>query len=388
MTYSDPLAHAKAGILTFAMDQLDIGFAYYDARDHLRAWNKAYERINFKIAPMIRAGAYFPDLLAELVVRGQIEGVGDDPTAWVTERLRARETGTTAERRLCDGRRFLVRERRTDDGGVVGIWFDITDCRDTEPRDGAGPTIVDDRCSPDAQDICGGVAHIFNNLLQVVQGNAELARLALQRGEVETCMTEIDAAVAQGNAVTDRLLAFSRQTYLRPERCDVNKIVTGTLRDAGKSIPPDVTVDTVLCPDLWPVEADPKLLCQACAEALSNALAALNGAGHVRMLSANVELSSTDYELSVARTAPGRYVLLSISDTGAGMTHDVLAQSFQPFFTTRSQERSAGLGLPMIEGFARQSGGAVTLSTTPGAGCELRLLLPALTTGPSKKRAA
>ncbi|MEM9060458.1 MAG: ATP-binding protein [Pseudomonadota bacterium] len=388
MTHSDRIADDEVGGLSFALDQLNVGFAFYDADDRLRAWNRAYERVNVKIAPMIRAGAYFPDLLAELVVRGQIDGIGDDPTGWVAERLRMRETGAIAERRLCDGRRFMVRESRTEAGGIIGLWFDITDYN-TPTRPGTlGPAIVDDIASPHAQDICGGVAHVFNNLLQVIRGNADLARLSTDTGELETCLADIDEAITQGNGVTDRLLAFSRQMYLRPVCCDVNPIVAKALYDVRGVVPPDVYVETALSPDIWNVEADPDLLHRVCTEAIANAIAALDGRGRVRLLSSNVKLTDKDDGLNIAGTPPGRYVLLSISDTGAGMTHDVLAQSFRPFFTTSSNKRSAGLGLPMIEGFAKQSGGAVTLSTAPGAGCELRLLLPAAEEGLSEPKAA
>ena len=128
MEVSDNLLYSReARRLHDALQSSTIAYSYFDAADRLVFWNKAYEDLNFRIRSHLRPGAYFPDLLAELVVAGQINIHGGDVQAWVAQRLEARGNGNTSIRNLSDGRDFLVQERRDALGGTLGIWLNVTD---------------------------------------------------------------------------------------------------------------------------------------------------------------------------------------------------------------------------------------------------------------------
>ena len=148
-------------VLRQAMNSVDIGIAYFDADDRLEFWNDAYVDLNQTIAPMSQKSAVFRDLLAELLVRGQIADVGDDVSVWVEKRIKARNSGVEAERTLSDGRCFHVRELKVQQGGILGFWTDITEQKKAS------------RISFDSP--MGGLVNDFNNQLQVISGNVELA---------------------------------------------------------------------------------------------------------------------------------------------------------------------------------------------------------------------
>lgn len=161
----------EARRLEAAMMSSSVAFAYFDRSDRLQLWNDAYEDLNFAIRPLIRTGAFFPDLLAELVVKGQIAFEGDH-RAWVDARLRARQLGRTAFRHLGDGRVFLVQERKDELGGTLGFWLDVSDLfqagalRDAAtPIAGAGPGLS----GPGCQDL-------MRNQLQAIVGTLDLLR--------------------------------------------------------------------------------------------------------------------------------------------------------------------------------------------------------------------
>ena len=226
--------------------------------------------------------------------------------------------------------------------------------------------------------LTGGVAHDFNNLLQVILGSLErLGRRLPQTAGAEGDRLIAAATRAAGRAatLTQRLLAFSRRQPLTPKSLDLNRLVAGMLELFGRTLGETIHVETVLAGGLWRVFADENQLENALVNLAVNARDAMPSGGRLILATQNVRLDEA-YAQSQEDVRPGDYVLVSVSDTGMGMSKDVLARAFDPFFTTKDIGQGTGLGLSQVYGFVRQSGGHVHIDSTPGQGATVNLYLP------------
>ena len=225
--------------------------------------------------------------------------------------------------------------------------------------------------------LTGGLAHDFNNLLTGIAGSLELlgARIAQGRlADAERYITAAQGAAKRAAALTHRLLAFSRRQTLAPKPTDVNKLVAGMDELVRRTMGPEVTVEVVAAIGLWTTLVDPHQLENALLNLCINARDAMPVGGRLTIEPANRwldERSAADRELP-----PGQYVSLCVSDNGSGMPPDVVARAFDPFFTTKPLGQGTGLGLSMIYGFARQSGGQARIYSEPGQGTAVCLYLP------------
>ena len=225
--------------------------------------------------------------------------------------------------------------------------------------------------------LTGGIAHDFNNMLQGIAGSLELMQTRLRQGRVADLERYLGAArVAAGRAaaLTHRLLAFSRQQALDPKPVDVDRLVAGMEELIRRTAGPAVAVETVRTGGLWTALCDPHQLENALLNLCINARDAMPGGGRLTIETANAHLDERGAE--TRDVAPGHYVALCVSDTGAGMPPEVLARAFDPFFTTKPIGQGTGLGLSMVYGFVRQSGGQVGLYSEPGQGTTAKLYLP------------
>ncbi|HEY1722611.1 MAG TPA: PAS domain S-box protein [Magnetospirillaceae bacterium] len=224
--------------------------------------------------------------------------------------------------------------------------------------------------------LTGGVAHDFNNLLGVILGRLELLALELednprQQAWARTCVK----AVERGATLTKSLLAFARQQALEPIELDLNGVL-GDLEDLmqrtlGEAYEFRVTKQA----SLWTTEADPGQLQNALLNLVLNARDAMPNGGRVTVTTSNAQLDS-DYAGSHQDLRPGDYVLMSVADTGMGMSPEVMARAFEPFYTTKGTGKGSGLGLSMVYGFVKQSGGHVAIYSEPGHGTNIRIYLP------------
>ncbi|WP_253189186.1 PAS domain S-box protein [Brevundimonas sp. LM2] len=226
--------------------------------------------------------------------------------------------------------------------------------------------------------LTGGIAHDFNNLLAGISGSLELLSRRLSEGRLNGMERYIDAA--QGSAqraasLTQRLLAFSRRQTLDPKPTDVNRLIAGMEDLIRRSVGPDVEVEVVGAGGLWATRVDPSQLENALLNLCINGRDAMApDGGRLTIETANKWL---DERAAAERDlAPGQYISLCVTDTGSGMTPEVQAQAFDPFFTTKPQGQGTGLGLSMIHGFVRQSGGQVRIYSELGKGTTLCLYLP------------
>ncbi len=227
--------------------------------------------------------------------------------------------------------------------------------------------------------LTGGIAHDFNNMLAVVIGSLDLLGRRLRADDLRA-RRYVDAAVdgaRRAALLTQRLLAFSRQQPLSPEAIDANKLVSGMSDLLRHSLGSDVRLETVLAGGLWRTHADPNQLESVILNLAVNARDAMPGGGRLTIETQNAHLDDR-YAAGHPGVAAGQYVLLAIADTGTGMTPEVIARAFDPFYTTKEVGRGTGLGLSQVYGFVKQSGGHVKIDSEPGQGTTLKVYLPRL----------
>jgi PAS domain S-box-containing protein len=223
--------------------------------------------------------------------------------------------------------------------------------------------------------LTGGVAHDFNNLLTVILGNLELLEPRLRDEFAQSLASEAREAAEMGARLTDRLLTFARRQRLEKRSLNLNEFVLGLNELLRRTIGAPIDLSTALAPDLWPTMADPAQVESAVLNLVINARDAMPDGGRLLIETFNATLDHADVA-SIPGMAPGDYVVLSVADTGHGMTPEVRARAFEPFFTTKGAGKGSGLGLATLYGFARQSGGNVTIYSEVGKGTTVNLYLP------------
>jgi two-component system, cell cycle sensor histidine kinase and response regulator CckA len=227
--------------------------------------------------------------------------------------------------------------------------------------------------------LAGGVAHDFNNLLTVIMsyGSMLLDRLGPE-DESREDVQEIAAAAVRAAGLTRQLLAFSRQQVLQPRVVNINAVIIDVEKMLRRIIGEDVELQTSLAPDLAAIHADPGQLEQILMNLVVNARDAMSGGGRVCISTSNAELPA-DPKAGAPFNAGGPCVILSVSDTGAGMTPDILQRIFDPFFTTKAPGYGTGLGLSTVYGIVKQSGGEIHVDSELGAGSTITLYFPRFT---------
>ena len=225
--------------------------------------------------------------------------------------------------------------------------------------------------------LTGGVAHDFNNLLTVVIGNLELLsdRLGLDQAGLLQYARQASSAAERGAELTRRLLAFARRQPLEPKITDINRLVSGMSGLLERTLGETIEVRAVLGAGLWPTLVDPGQVENALLNLAINARDAMPNGGKLIVETANMRLDE-DYEDRPADVPPGHYVMLAVSDSGSGMSAEVLARAVEPFFTTKALGKGSGLGLSMIYGFVRQSEGHMRIYSEVGHGTVVKLYFP------------
>ena len=297
-----------------------------------------------------------------------------------------------------DGSRWwgLFAPRRISDGEVVEFVLDITDRKSAEQELRELNERLEGEVSRRTEQIrqqeealrqsqkmeavgqlTGGLAHDFNNLLTGIIGGMELLSTRVAQGrfkDVDRYVSVAQEAAKRAAALTHRLLAFSRRQTLDPKPTDVNRLVADMEDLLRRTAGPETVIEVVAAAGLWTALVDPNQLENALLNLCINARDAMPGGGRIVIETANKWLDAR-----VARECdvpPGQYLSLSVGDTGTGMTPEVQARAFDPFFTTKPLGQGTGLGLSMIYGFVRQSGGQVCICSEVGQGTTMCLYLP------------
>ena len=486
-------AHAR---LMDAIEAMQDGFVLYDAEDRLVLCNSRYRQAYGDRADRIVPGLKFEDHLRESVRLGLIPSAIGREEDWTRERMsRHRDPTGAFEERLSDGRWVQVAERKTGDGGIVGIRTDVTERRSkaealreseeqlrmitdaipvlitfvdsdevfrfinrtgeewyAQPRDQVIGRRVADIIDPSAyqtlsplikrvlngeeirgeyevpyfdetirkilvtyiphrdgddqvrgffslvEDITaqketeaqlrqaqkmesigqltGGIAHDFNNLLGVVLGNLELiGDHAHGQPDVQRLTDNAINATERGAELTQRLLAYSRKQALDSQVVNIAEIMPNTIELLRRTLEESIRLQTAIPADLWPTLVDPAQLENALLNLSINARDAMPTGGTLTIEAANTTVDE-DYASKIQDMTPGEYLMVAVTDTGTGMPPEVVERAFDPFFTTKEVGKGSGLGLSMVFGFVKQSGGHVSIYSEEGYGTSIRLYLP------------
>ncbi len=219
----------------------------------------------------------------------------------------------------------------------------------------------------------GGVAHDFNNLLNVILGNLELLEeVELSTDDLQLIESAI-TATHRGADLTQKMLSFARRAHLEPAVINLSDVVRDMDNWMSRTLPATIDVRMELEPALWPVEADHASTESAILNLIINARDAMRNGGVLTIETANVMIEDDDAASKIGDVTPGSHVMLAISDTGTGIPDEYLERVFEPFFTTKGTGQGSGLGLSMVHGFMKQSGGTVRVYSEPGVGTTLKL---------------
>ena len=224
--------------------------------------------------------------------------------------------------------------------------------------------------------LTGGVAHDFNNLLQVVSGNLQLlAKDIAGNDRAERRVANAMAGVSRGSKLASQLLAFGRRQALEPKVVNATRFVRGMDDMLRRAIGEGIEIETIVAGGLWNSFIDPVQVENALLNLAINARDAMAGSGKLTIELGNAHLDD-DYARTHDEVTPGQYVMLAVTDTGTGMARDIIEKAFEPFFSTKSEGKGSGLGLSMVYGFVKQSGGHVKIYSEIGEGTTIRLYLP------------
>lgn len=360
------------GVSDYAIYMLDINGLVTD-------WNTGAERIKGYTATEI-TGQHFSKFYTE---KDRLDGVPDRALKaatrsgkYETEGWRVRKSGDTFWAGV------VIEAIRDETGQLVGfakITRDLTEKRAVEEQ------LRQAQKMEAIGQLTGGVAHDFNNLLQVVLGNIDALR---RRGTKDIPKGDdgfrrlIDGAARgaeRAATLTQQLLAFSRRQPLAPKTIDLNKLVTGMSDMLHRTLGETTKIETVLAGGMWRVAADPNQLESALLNLAVNARDAMPEGGKLTIETANAHLDEP-YSDAHEEVPAGQYALIAVTDSGTGMSKEVVAKAFEPFFTTKEFGRGTGLGLSQVYGFVKQSGGHVKIYSEAGAGTTVKLYLPRLVT--------
>ncbi len=353
--------------LRTSLDSLSQGIAVFGADNRLANWNECFQALLAVPRAMLRPGTPYVTFVAHTAD-------GDTTFLESEDQLRhgkrAAGEAVTYERARPNGRLLEVRRTSMPDGGFVLTISDMT------RRAQAEGVLREAQKMQAIGQLTGGIAHDFNNLLTVILGNLELARGKL--GADPALQTRIERAVwaaQRGATLTSQLLSFARKQPLAPGPVNLAATVPDLLPLLRRTLGEHIEIRFVDSAGLWPAMADAAQLENAVLNLALNARDAMPGGGRLTIELANKVLDD-DYARRHAEVTAGDYVMLAVSDTGHGMTPEILDRVFEPFFTTKPDGRGTGLGLAMVFGFVKQSGGHVKLYSEPGEGTTVRLYLP------------
>ena len=266
-------------------------------------------------------------------------------------------------------RGFVIRDENGKATRMVGSMLDITDRMEIEQK------LRESQKLEAVGHLTGGIAHDFNNLLTVVLGNAEMLAELSTDSRLRPMAEMTLSAAKRGAELTSRLLAFARRQALDPKPTDINEQVRAMRPLIRRTLPENIELEFIPDPDLGTAEVDAGELDTALLNLVVNARDAMPAGGRLTIETINVSLDET-YAKTHSEVVAGDYVMICVSDTGVGMDTDTLQRAFEPFFTTKPVGKGSGLGLSMVFGFTKQSGGHISIYSEPGEGTSVKLYFP------------
>src|SRR5205823_4758277 len=273
-----------------------------------------------------------------------------------------------------DGSRFwanAVIDAVRDDRGVLVGFAKVT--RDMTQRRAVEEQLRQSQKMEAVGQLTNGVSHDFNNLLATIIPNLELAQYHTKEERVGKYLEEAIRAAERSAQLTNQLLAFSRPQELVTEPVDVNQVVSKACELLPRTIGPTIAIETVLEEDAWWAMTEPAQVELALLNLAINARDAMSARGKLTIATQNIAHGNRS---RLPDLNPGDYVMISVADTGTGMSEEVRRRAFEPFFTTKGMGKGTGLGLSMVYGFAKQTGGTITIDSELGQGTTFRIYLP------------
>jgi signal transduction histidine kinase/ActR/RegA family two-component response regulator len=360
-------ASLSEGRLQATLDAVREGVAAFDYNNRLVAWNKLFIDLLRLPPAMVRQGLSLAEVVAFKDQLGAHDLAAD--LATLDERSRRAGKPLMAERERDDKRLIEIYHNPLEDGGFVTTFIDVTDRRHAE------------RAARQAQkmeslgQMTGGIAHDFNNLLTIIVGNLDLLKAKIKQDE--RALRNINLALMgaeRGAKLTHQLLAFARRQPLEPRPINLGQLLPDLTELLRRSLGELIEIEVIGAAGLWNTSIDPHQFENAVLNLAINARDAMPNGGRLTLELANVWVDEA-YAARHEEVDPGQYVMFGVTDTGSGMPADIAARAFDPFFTTKG-EGGTGLGLSMVYGFVKQSGGHVKIYSESGHGTTVKIYLP------------
>ncbi|CAN5388370.1 hypothetical protein BH10PSE6_BH10PSE6_07370 [soil metagenome] len=375
-------AHAEGRFQHLVEGVTDYALYMLDPQGIVSNWNTGAERIKGYLASEI-VGSHFENFYTPS------DRAAGKPKRALETAVREGKFEAEGFRVRKDGSNFwasvVINPIRDRTGALIGfakITRDITERRAAQlALQRAQEQLAQAQKMEGIGQLTGGVAHDFNNLLTVIIGNLESMQRAIAPGgtlDPDRLARSVDYAMRgaeRAASLTHRLLAFSRRQPLDPKTVDVGRLVTGMSELLRRSLGEQVAIETVLAGGLWRVLVDPNQLEVSILNLAVNARDAMPNGGKLTIETANTMLDES-YTALQSEVVPGQYVVIAITDSGLGMSREIQARAFEPFYTTKDIGHGTGLGLSQVYGFVMQSGGHVKLYSEEGMGTTVKLYLP------------
>ncbi|MDP6873897.1 MAG: ATP-binding protein [Alphaproteobacteria bacterium] len=376
-TVVDVTAEVKAAtgreLLADALEHFPESVVLFDRDDRLVFQNAAYRQSYWQVRNFDPYGCTFEEILRKSAESGYVPEAEGRLEEWLQERLTAhREKISPVRVRRRDKEEFWldIYDVATQDGGSLMLLVDATILHQQEEL------LRESQKMETIGQLTGGVAHDFNNILAVIQGNHDLIENAIDAdSNLHRFLAPAARATTRGADLTHRLLAFARRQPLRARAADLAALIRSMDGMLKSSLGETISTSLISEPDLWHCSVDPTQLEQAILNLAINARDAMPDGGKLTfdVCNHNIEKQQAAQALGVA---PGEYVLLTVSDDGAGMPQDVSEKIFEPFFTTKDVGEGTGLGLSMVFGLVKQSSGHISVASEVGAGTTFKIYLP------------
>lgn len=353
-----------------AIEHMSEGLALWGPDDRLVFCNERYRQLSGAAGPILVPGVTFTELLQRSMQAGLLDDAVGREEEWLAERMsKHRHPGEPVETKR-EGRWLRVYEHLVPDGSVIVALNDIhvQELQEEQLRQAQKMEAVGH--------LTGGVAHDFNNLLAVIVGNLELLEERTRPGSAERDMLAAALRASnRGAELTHRLLAFARRQPLNPEITDPRRLVDELVPMLRRTLGETIEIVSRAANDLGNVTADRGQLENVLINLCLNARDAMPKGGVLAIDLSTIELDANYAELQ-EEVRPGTYIVIAVSDTGTGMDAETRRRAFEPFFTTKGLGKGSGLGLSTAYGFAKQSGGHITIYSEIGHGTTIRLYFP------------
>ena len=364
-------AERDNSLLASAIDSLVDQVALYDTEDRLVFANARARSINKDISDIYIAGTKFEEIIRRNVANGMVVDAVGREDDWIQNRLELRRAGNwSIEYQLADGSWIATKDQVLPNGFVISVGIETTALKASEAA------LQQAQRMEAVGQLTGGISHDFNNLLAVILGGTEM--LEGMVGDDEEIRGELDRikqAVDRGASLTNQLLAFSRKQALSPATTNVDAVISGLEELLRRTLGETIDLKVGSEAGLWPVMIDPRQLENALINLAINARDAMRAGGSLVIKAAKATLDVA-YTQRYEDLNAGDYVSVAVVDSGTGMTADEIGHAFEPFFTTKEVGQGSGLGLAMVYGFAKQSGGHVMIDSKLAAGTTVTLYLP------------